>query len=109
MGNLDAFALSRRPPFDRILCFMVLLCNDAEGADALLRMLFANRHWRGRAKVPEQRQSAYPQFGRSQGAVEIVRVEAGPIKEAHQSIHQVAGAMRSGMLVTPAEAFALFA
>ena len=29
-------------PFDRILCFMVLLCNDAEGADALLRMLFAS-------------------------------------------------------------------
>jgi SAM-dependent methyltransferase len=26
-------------PFDRILCFMVLLCNDAEGADALLGML----------------------------------------------------------------------
>jgi hypothetical protein len=70
-------------------------------------MLFANRHWRGRAKVPEQRQSAYPQFGRSQGAVKIVRVEAGPIEEAHQSIHQVAGAMRSGMLVTTAEAFAL--
>ncbi|WP_295885977.1 methyltransferase domain-containing protein [uncultured Thiohalocapsa sp.] len=28
-------------PFDRILCFMVLLCNDTEGADALLRMLYS--------------------------------------------------------------------
>jgi len=25
-------------PFDRILCFMVLLCNDTEGANGLLRM-----------------------------------------------------------------------
>jgi len=27
-------------PFDRILCFMVLLCNEADDADALLRMLY---------------------------------------------------------------------
>ncbi len=28
-------------PFDRILCFMVLLCNQADAADALLRQLYA--------------------------------------------------------------------
>jgi len=73
---------------------------------ARLSLVLANRHRRGRAQVPEHSQSAHPELGRSQAAVEVLCIEAGAIEDSHQAIHPVAGAMGSCVIVATAEASA---